>query len=78
MERWFGFLTDQMIRRGAHKSVQALEKDIRAWIEGWNADPKPFVWRNKAEESSTPSHDIADEFRTQDTSGSPLDQGCSG
>jgi len=26
VERWFGFLTDQMIRRGVHKSVQALEK----------------------------------------------------
>ena len=50
VERWFGFLTDQMIRRGAHKSVQALEKDIRAWIEGWNADPKPFVWKKTAEE----------------------------
>jgi transposase len=50
VERWFGFLTDQMIRRGAHKSVQALEKDIRAWIKGWNADPKPFVWKKTAEE----------------------------
>jgi transposase len=50
VERWFGFLTDQMIRRGAHKSVQALEKDIRAWIAGWNADPKPFVWKKTAEE----------------------------
>jgi len=50
VERWFGFLTDQMIRRGAHKSVQALEKDIRAWVEGWNADPKPFVWKKTAEE----------------------------
>ncbi len=50
VERWFGFLTDQMIRRGAHKSVQALEKDIRTWIEGWNADPKPFVWKKTAEE----------------------------
>jgi len=39
-----------MIRRGAHKSVQALEKDIRTWIEGWNADPKPFVWKKTAEE----------------------------
>ena len=43
-------MTDQMIRRGAHKSVQALEKDIRAWVEGWNADPKPFVWKKTAEE----------------------------
>ena len=33
VERWFGLLTDQMIRRGVHKSVQALEKDIRDWIE---------------------------------------------
>ena len=33
VERWFGYLTDQMIRRGVHKSVQALEADIRAWIE---------------------------------------------
>jgi hypothetical protein len=27
---------DEMIRRGVHKSVQALEKDVRAWIETWN------------------------------------------
>jgi DDE superfamily endonuclease len=24
VERWFGYLTDQMIRRGVHKSVQAM------------------------------------------------------
>jgi transposase len=50
VERWFGFLTDQMIRRGAHKSVQALEADIRAWISAWNDDPKPFVWKKTAEQ----------------------------
>lgn len=50
VERWFGFLTDQLIRRGAHKSVVALEKDIREWIAIWNQDPKPFVWRKTAEE----------------------------
>ena len=50
VERWFGYLTDQMIRRGAHKSVQALEKDIRAWIAAWNEDPKPFVWKKSADE----------------------------
>jgi transposase len=50
VERWFGFLTSQMIRRGAHKSVQALEKDIRSWIAHWNDDPKPFVWKKTAEE----------------------------
>jgi transposase len=50
VERWSGYLTDQMIRRGVHKSVQALEADIRAWIASWNADPKPFVWTKTAEE----------------------------
>lgn len=50
VERWFGFLTDQMIRRGAHKSVQALEADIRAWIKNWNQDPKPFTWTKTADE----------------------------
>jgi transposase-like protein/transposase len=50
VERWFGYLTDQMIRRGVHKSVHALEADIRAWIDGWNAEPKPFAWTKTAEE----------------------------
>jgi hypothetical protein len=30
--------------------VLALEKDIRAWIATWNADPKPFVWTKTADE----------------------------
>jgi transposase len=50
VERWFAFLTDQLLRRGVHKSVVALEKDVHAWIKGWNEDPKPFVWRKTAEE----------------------------
>jgi transposase len=50
VERWFGFLTDQMIRRGTHKSVQALEADIRSWIANWNGNPRPFVWTKTAEE----------------------------
>jgi transposase-like protein/transposase len=50
VERWFGFLTDQMIRRGVHKSVQALEADIRAWVENWNQNPRPFTWTKTADE----------------------------
>src|SRR6266540_755047 len=50
VERWFGFLTDQMIRRGVHKSVQALEADIRAWTADWNQHPRPFIWTKTAEE----------------------------
>ena len=50
VERWFGELTAKMLRRGAHRSVQALEADIRAWIENWNNDPRPFVWTKTADE----------------------------
>jgi transposase len=50
VERWFGYLTDQMIRRGAHKSVQSLEKQIHSWIRDWNDNPRPFVWKKTAEE----------------------------
>jgi transposase len=50
VERWFGFLTEQLIRRGVHKSVQALEHQIREWVSTWNDDPKPFVWKKTAEE----------------------------
>lgn len=48
VERWFGFITDELIRRGSHTSVQALEADIRAYAKGWNEDPKPFIWTKPA------------------------------
>ena len=50
VERWFGHITDQLIRRGDHRSVQALEADIRAWVKAWNEDPKPFIWTKTAEQ----------------------------
>ena len=43
-------LTEQLIRRGDHRSVDALEADIRAWVKNWNADPKPFVWTKTAQD----------------------------
>ncbi|WP_326763668.1 IS630 family transposase [Streptomyces sp. NBC_01591] len=50
VERWFGLLTDKLIRRGVHTSVTALEKDITAWIDTWNENPKPFTWTKTADE----------------------------
>jgi hypothetical protein len=50
VERWFGLLTDQLIRRGVHQSVVALENDVRQWINNWNQDPKPFSWTKTAED----------------------------
>ncbi|GAA2258457.1 hypothetical protein GCM10010415_20200 [Streptomyces atrovirens] len=51
VERRFAELTNTRIRRGVHKSVQALEKDIRDWIAVWNTDATPYVWTKTADES---------------------------
>ena len=50
IERWFALLTDKLIRRGVHTSVQALENDIREWIATWNDNPRPFTWTKTADE----------------------------
>jgi transposase len=50
VERWFAELTTKTLRRGAHRSVRALNADIRAWIDTWNHDPRPFVWTKTADE----------------------------
>jgi transposase len=50
VERWFAELTTKLLRRGAHRSVRQLNTDIRAWIETWNDDPRPFVWTKTADQ----------------------------
>ena len=50
VERFFGMLTDDQIRRGAHRSVRELEAAITAYIDARNADPKPFRWVKSADE----------------------------
>ncbi|MFB7860159.1 IS630 family transposase [Rhodococcus qingshengii] len=50
VERWFGYLTDQLLRRGVHTSGAALEKAVREWIADWNENPKPFAWTKTADE----------------------------
>jgi transposase len=50
VERWFGELTNKKLRRGAHRSVRELNADIRAWIQTWNENPRPYVWTKTADE----------------------------
>jgi hypothetical protein len=40
VERWFGKITTQRIRRGVFTSVPQLERAIYDYIERNNADPK--------------------------------------
>jgi transposase len=50
VERWFSELTTKKLRRGAHRSVRQLNADIRAWIDTWNENPRPYVWTKTADE----------------------------
>jgi len=50
VERWFGELTMKKIRRGSHRSVRELERDIRDWIDHWNENPRPYVWVKTADQ----------------------------
>jgi transposase len=50
VERWFAYLTQDLLQRSDHRSVQALEKDIRDWVQAWNENPKPFIWTKTAEQ----------------------------
>jgi transposase len=50
VERWFGELTTKKLRRATHRSVRQLNSDIRAWIDTWNDNPRPFVWTKTADQ----------------------------
>jgi transposase len=50
VERWFGDLTGKAVRRGSFTSVPDLIVAIEEFIMTWNHEPKPFIWRAKAED----------------------------
>jgi len=50
VERWFGELTSKLLKRGTHRSVRDLNTDIRAWIQTWNHNPRPYVWTKTADQ----------------------------
>ncbi|WP_183318503.1 IS630 family transposase [Flexivirga oryzae] len=50
VERLFAEVTRDLLQRSDHRSVQALEKDLREWAKAWNKNPKPFIWTKTAEE----------------------------
>jgi transposase len=50
VERWFGELTTKLLKRGTHRSVHALNADIRDWMKTWNDDPRPYVWTKSADQ----------------------------
>jgi len=49
VERFFGLITEDRIRRGVFTSVPELELAIRQYLDHHNTDPKPFVWTKSAD-----------------------------
>ena len=47
VERWFGLISQQAIRRGSFDSVAQLERAITHFMEGWNQNPRPFVCQDR-------------------------------
>ncbi len=43
VERFFAYVTSDLLQRSDHRSAQALEGDIRNRVKAWNADPRPFI-----------------------------------
>ena len=50
VERWFAELTTKKLQRSTHRSVRQLNTDIRAWIQTWNENPRPYVWVKTADQ----------------------------
>ena len=50
VERFFAYVTADLLQRSDHRSVHALEADLRAWVKAWNEDPKPFIWTKTADQ----------------------------
>jgi transposase len=44
VERWFGVISHQAIRRGSFLSVAELERAITRFLDHWNQSAKPFLW----------------------------------
>ncbi len=49
VERFFGLITEDAIRRGVFRSVADLKTTIEHYLEHHNADPKPFIWTAPAD-----------------------------
>ena len=50
VERFFALLTEQQIKRGAHRSTAELEAAIEQYINAYNREPRPFRWTKSADD----------------------------
>ena len=50
VERFFGELTEEVIRSGSFTAVSQLVRDIESYIAERNLNPKPYVWKAEGKE----------------------------
>jgi transposase len=50
VERFFGLLTEQALKRGSHTSIPELRKAIHDYVEVHNEECVPFKWTKTADE----------------------------
>ena len=50
IERFFGLLTEQALKRGSHTSIPQLRTAITTYVEAHNENGKPFKWTKTADE----------------------------
>jgi putative transposase len=49
VERWFGLITQQALRRGSFKSVKELIAKINHFVQRYNRNSRPFAWTATAD-----------------------------
>jgi transposase len=50
VERFFGLLTEQALKRGSHTSIPQLRAPIFEYVGAHNENGKPFKWTKTADE----------------------------
>jgi transposase len=49
VERWFGLITQQVIRRGSFQNVRQLVLQIQRYVDHYNTHKRPFIWTATAD-----------------------------
>lgn len=49
VERFFGLLTEEALKRGSHTSIPELRAAILAYVDAHNAEGQPFKWTKSAD-----------------------------
>jgi putative transposase len=49
VERWFGMIMQQAIRRGSFRNVRQLITSIERYVARYNQHNRPFVWTATAD-----------------------------